>query len=905
MIDTMSADPAPSAAAAPAPRAWWWRRFARLPLGVRLTSYVALGLVLTLVALGLTATVVARRPLPQTSGTLDVPGLTGPVEVLRDTAGVAHLYADTTEDLMMAQGFVAAQERFFEMDVRRHASAGRLAELFGEEAVTSDVLVRTLGWRRVAEAELPLLAPETRTALDAYADGVNAYLADRSTAAISLEYVVLGAGGLDYSPEEWSAADSLAWLKALAWDLSGNLQDEVDRVLSLAAVGADRTAQLYPAFPFGRTDPVVTQGAVVDGVFEQDASEPDTRNPLRAPTGPALDGPRDVPLDRPVRAAASALAGLGAGTDRVPAWLGAGGQDDPAGSNAWVVSGEHTDTGAPLLAADPHLAVSAPGPLLQVGLHCRTPGPACPYDASGYSFAGVPGVVVGQNADIAWSLSKLGADVTDLFVERITGDTWRRDGEQVPLRRRTETIEVEDGEDVTVTVRSTDHGPIVSDGDPALAEVARLAPVPRRAGTEEEYALSLSWTGLTPTPTADAILGLNRADDWGSFRQALSSFAAPAENVVYADREGHIGYQAAGLVPIRKSGNDGRLPSAGWRTENDWTGEFVPYDGLPNVLDPESGVVVTANQAVAGPDYPYFLTDDWDHGFRAQRVTDLLDAALVPSADDTDSTVSLGELATLQLDDRHPLGPVLTPYLLDVELPGGYYSDGQDLLAGWNFEQPADSAAAAYFNVVWRTLLALTFHDELPEPLWPDGGQRWVAVVTALLADPTDAYWDDVGTDEVETRDDVLVAALREARDELTRRQAVRADEWTWGALHQLELRSSTLGDHALGWLFDGGGHDVGGGGTSLNATSWDAAEGYDVTLAPAMRMVVSLDDDPDGSRWVSLTGVSGHANDDHFTDQTGRWVDGRTLPWAFSEDAVRAAAEETLVLTPAGTDQE
>jgi penicillin amidase len=921
MNATMTADPGPHAEVPPeAPREGaadqvggrrrdpWWRRFARLPRGLRLASYVAVVLVLALVAVSLTATVIVRRSFPQTSGTIEVAGLGAPVEVLRDDAGIARLYADTTEDLMFAQGFVAAQERFFEMDVRRHAAAGRLAELFGEEAVASDVLTRTLGWRRVAEAELPLLAPETRTALDAYADGVNAYLADRPTSRTSLEYVVLGAGGLDHTPAPWSAVDSLSWLKAMAWDLSGNLQDEVDRVLAIAAVGSRRAAELYPAFPRDETAPVVDQGSVVDGVFEQDASTGGTRTPLRPPPGPAYGA---GPVARPGGATPSLLARLGAGDGGLPAWLGAGGQDDAAGSNAWVVSGDHTDTGAPLLAADPHLEATAPGPLLQVGLHCRDVGPACPYDVSGFSVAGVPGVLMGHNADIAWGMTKLGADVVDLYVERISGDTWQRGREQVPLRRRTETIEVEDGDDVTITVRSTDHGPVVSDADPALAEVAALAPV-SRAGAPEggELALSLSWTGLTPRPTADAILALNRASDWTSFRQALSSFAAPAEGVVYADREGSIGYQAAGRVPIRKSGNDGRLPSAGWRSENDWTGEHVPFDGLPNVLDPDDGLVVTANQAVAGEDYPYFLTDDWDHGYRAQRITELLDAALVPSVDDDDDTVSLGELAALQLDDHHPLGPVLTPYLLDAELPGGYYSDGQELLASWDHGQPADSAAAAYFNVVWRNLLELTFHDELPEELWPDGGQRWMAVVTDLLDDPGNAYWDDRATDPLETRDDVLVTAMRAARDELTSRQAVSADEWTWGGLHQLDLRSPGMQDHPLGGLFDDTGRASPGGSAAVNATSWDAAVGYEVTVAPAMRMVVSLAGDGseglegvaglDQSRWVNLTGVSGHAYSGHAFDQTERWLEGRTLPWAFTEDAVRAAAEDALVLTPA-----
>jgi penicillin amidase len=849
--------------------------FRALPKPLRVSTYVVVALVLVMVAGLLTGVVLVRRAFPQTTGTIEIAALEGEVEVVRDEHGIPQIYADSAHDLMVAQGFVAAQERFYEMDVRRHATAGRLAEMFGEDALETDLYVRTMGWRRVAERELPLLQPDTRAALEDYADGVNAYLADRAPSEIALEYTVLNAGGLDYHPAEWTAVDSLAWLKAMAWDLRGNMQDEIDRVLSADLVGSKRATALFPPYPYDEHAPILDQGAVVDGVFEQDALTGGTRNPRRPPYGPD---------------ALAQLAGLRAGLDRMPAWLGRG---DGIGSNSWVVDGDHSTTGAPILANDPHLGVSMPGVWMQVGLHCRTVSDACPYDVAGFSFSGVPGVIIGHNADIAWGFTNLGPDVTDLYVERIEGDTWRYGGEDRPLRSRTETIEVADGDDVEITVRSTKHGPIVSDVDDTLAEVATDAnlPAPRRTGVET--AVSLAWTALEPRPTADAILELNRAEDWDDFRAALSDFAAPSQNVVYADREGHIGYQAPGLIPIRKSGSDGTMPAAGWRPEDDWTGEFVPYDGLPNVLDPEEGLIATANQAVIGEDYPYLLTTDWDRGYRSQRIRDVLEG---------DDELSVQEMLDLQLDTRSPMAPVLVPYLLDVPLPRGYYSNGRRLLAGWDFRMDADSAAAAYYNVVWRNLLELTFDDELVGDARADGGQRWFAVVTDLLERPEDQFWDLRSTDgTVERRDDILEQALLEARDELTSLQSPHPDEWSWGDLHELELRSSTLGESGIGAverLFNRGGWEVGGGGGIVNATSWDAREGYEVVAAPSMRMVVSLDD-LDESRWINLTGVSGHAFNDHYTDQTELWADGETLPWAFSAEAVEAAAEDTLTLAP------
>ncbi|WP_344151738.1 penicillin acylase family protein [Nocardioides koreensis] len=852
----------------------WWRSFLRWPRVARITTYVVVGLVLVLVVALVTGAVLVRRPFPQTSGSAELAGLGADVEVVRDDHGIPQLYGDSVADLMRAQGYVHAQERFFEMDVRRHATAGRLAEMFGEKALDSDEMVRTMGWRRVAEQELALIKPETRAALEAYADGVNAYLDQHSPSQIAVEYTVLNAGGLDYRPEHWTAVDSLAWLKAMAWDLRGNMTDEIDRVLALADHSAEQVQELYPAYPYGEHAPIVGQGAVVDGIFDQAATQGATRKPQR----PAYTaGARRV------------LSRLQAGIERMPTLLGRG---DGIGSNSWVVDGDHSATGEPLLANDPHLDASLPGVWMQMGLHCRTVSEDCPLDVAGFTFSGVPGVIIGHNADIAWGFTNLGPDVTDLYLERVQGDRWRYDGKLRPLRTRTETIKVHGGDDVELTIRSTRHGPLLSDVSDQLTDVGEEARVDGRPD-EETYAVALEWTALHPSATADAVLELDTATGWDSFRAAAADFAVPAQNLVYADTEGHIGYQAPGRIPIRKSGNDGLLPVAGWRPENDWTGDYVPFDGLPNVLDPEEGFIVTANQAVIGQDYPYRLTDDWDQGYRSQRIRDLLDK---------EGELSVDEMLDLQLDDRNPMGPVLTPYLLDVDLPRGYYSDGQRLLLHWDFGQPADSAAAAYFNVVWSNLLRLTFQDELPEDQWPDGGDRWFAAVSHLLATPADPWWDDAATDRVETRDDILAEALTTARDELTRRQDVSADEWSWGRLHRLDLHQAALGESGIGpveWLVNRGTWQVGGGSAAVDATSWDASEGYAVTSAPSMRMVVSVGDF-DKSRWINLTGVSGHPFDGHYTDQTDLWADGDTLPWPFTPSAVHDAAEDTLTLTPA-----
>ncbi len=864
----------------------WWSVFRTWPRPVRLATYVAAVLVLALVITLVAGVAAVRRPFPQTSGEIELAGLEAPVEVVRDEQGVPHLYGDSIADLVKAQGYVHAQDRFYEMDVRRHATAGRLAELFGEAALESDLLVRTLGWRRIAEEELALVEPETRRLLEAYADGVTAYLEQHSPGEIAVQYSLLRLTGLDYRPEPWSAVDSLAWLKAMAWDLRGNMVQEVGRALALTTVGPERTQDLYPSYPYDEHRPIVDGGLVVDDVFEPEATTGGTRNPARPAPMPAELGAEAV----------AALERVGDGVRRMPPLLGRG---NGIGSNSWVVSGDHTESGLPLLANDPHLGVSLPGVWHQVGLHCRTVSADCPLDVSGFGFSGVPGVVIGHNADIAWGFTNLSPDVTDLYVERIREDRWLHGGRWRDLTVREETLRVRGGEDLTLAVRSTAHGPIVSDASLELGALAQRAPVgrPLTQPAGEEYAVSLAWTALQPGRTADAILKLNLATDWESFREAVSTFEVPSQNLVYADTTGVIGYQAPGRIPIRKSGNDGRLPAAGWLPENDWTGSYVPFQALPYVVDPPEGFLVTANQAVTGPGYRYHLTDDWDHGYRAQQIRERLETLV-----GAEEPISTEDLTDLQLDERHPLAATLLPWLLEVELPAGYDSEGQEVLADWDGRATADSAGAAYFNVVWRNLLARTFQDELPLEQWPDGGDRWYAVVERLLDEPRNGWWDDLTTDDrVEDRDDILRAALLDARDEITRLRSRNPQGWSWGDLHRLDLYDATLGTSGIGlveWLVNRDGWGVGGGSATVNATGWDATLGYQVATAPSMRMVVDLAD-PDASRWVNLTGVSGHPFHEHFTDQTDTWAAGETYAWPFTRSAVDAAADDTLILLP------
>lgn len=411
---------------------------------LKIATWLVGVLVVALVAGVGTAIWTVRRSFPQTSGTLTVAGLHDPVTVIRDASGIPQIYAANPADLFFAQGYVQSQDRFFEMDFRRHVTSGRLTELFGRSALKTDIFVRAMGWRRVAEQEMPLLSPDTRSYLESYAEGVNAYLAGHHGLQLSLEYAVLGLTGLDYTPQPWTPADSLAWLKAMAWNLGGNMQDEIERSLDSVRLSPAQVDELFPPYPYQRNQPIVTQGAVVHGVYEQNAKAPATRLPSRPPF--------------PYTRAAPALSDAAAASSSLSKLLGNGAG---VGSNAWAVSGAHTASGAPILANDPHLDASMPSTWYQMGLHCTSVTPAGPYDVSGFTFAGLPGVVIGHNEHIAWGFTNLDPDVQDLYLEKLLpGYRYRYHGAILPLKTRKETFRIAgESEPVTITVRSSRHGP--------------------------------------------------------------------------------------------------------------------------------------------------------------------------------------------------------------------------------------------------------------------------------------------------------------------------------------------------------------------------------------------------------------------------------------------------------------
>jgi penicillin amidase len=852
------------------------RRSVGRTIGITLFSIVAGVVVLALIAVGFLAYTV-QRSFPQLSGEVVVTGLDDEVIVQRDELGIPIITADSSHDLFYAQGYVHAQDRFWEMDFRRHVTSGRLSELFGESQLATDKFLRALGWRHIAEQEVEALGEAERAYYEAYADGVNAYLADHDGADASFEYAVLGLQNADYEIEPWTPADSVAWLKAMAWDLRSNIEDETERAVIASDFTQAQIDELYPAYPFDRNPVIVPEISAVPAV----GTAPGDETTVSTSSTSLIEWSE---VDGVIDAVSTLVAGAGEGI----------------GSNSWVVSGDLTETGMPLLANDPHLGASLPSVWHQIGLRCAAVSEECPFDVAGFGFAGVPGVIIGHNDRVAWGFTNLTTDVTDLYIEKIEGDKYWRDGALVPLEERTETFEVAGGDDVELVVRSTVNGPIVSGltddfttiaADPYVGDTPAIEqPIAAPTG---EYAVSLAWTALKPGTTATAIFALNVARDFDDFRGAAALFDVPAQNLVYADVDGNIGYQTPGTLPIRGAG-DGSMPQPGWDSAYAWQG-FIPFEELPVVYNPTEGFIITANNAIVGADYAHFLTRDWDYGWRAARIQELIQRKIA------NGPLTADDMRDIQADNASFIGMRLTTAYLDVQTGDDETDAALDLLREWDAQNAADSAAAAYANVLWDTLAQNIFVEgrESPAPLSDQG--RLFLVVDGLLDDSASAWWtnDGIGIDGM---DEMLEQSAIEARERLVALQGDNAARWNWGGLHALPLVSDTFGSSGIApieWLFNRGPYPVGGGSSMVNATGWDLGSSFATVTVPSMRMVVDLSDF-DASRWNHLTGTSGHTFHPNYIDQSQTWQNAETTPWAFTPEAVSATTTDTLTLVPA-----
>ena len=794
-------------------------------------------LLILLILIGVTGVVLVRRPFPQTEGTLPLPGLHEQVEVFRDPYGVPHIYATNEHDLFMAQGFVHAQDRFWQMEFWRRSGSGTLSEILGPSALESDRFIRTVGWHRTAAQELEQYNESELGVLDAYAEGVNAYIEQRR-GRLGLEFTVLGLTGVHFDPEPWTPLNSLTYAKLMAWDLGGNRSTELTRALIATRVGTKALEELIPPYQDGY--PTI----VADAVHEA-----------------SLAAIPEEPFD---------MQSFGFG--------------EGIGSNNWVISGDQTESGKPILANDTHLGIQMPSIWYEVGLHCDPVGPECPFNVVGFSFASIPGVIIGHNDHIAWGVTNLGPDVQDLFIEKINPENpnqyeFKGRWEDMEIIREEITVAGQDDAEV-VNVRITRHGPIINDVI---------------GGVEEEWSygwqpLAFSWTALQPGTTLKSMLMLNTASNWDEFRAALSYWDVPSQNFVYADVEGNIGYQAPGRIPIRASGN-GAMPVPGWGGIYDWVG-YIPFDSLPRAFNPAEGYIATANNAVVGTDYPYFISADWAPGYRARRIVEMIEA---------DESITVQDIMTMQGDSVVVYAQDILPFLLQLPTTDPKQAQALDYLRDWDFNADRESIPAAIFESLRLHLIDRVFGDELGEQLLQRSRGDLAVGLSRMLPDKDIHWFDDITTPEVENRDDVLLSALEDTIDELSEVLGEDMSRWKWGDLHTATFRNQSLGSSGVGIIeaiFNRGPVAVDGTVGAVNATSYSMSDPYAVAAVPSQRQIVDLEYF-ERSLTMHTTGQSGHPFHRHYDDMIDPWrnIQYHTMLWTRGQ--VEAAAETQLTLTP------
>ncbi|WP_221739771.1 penicillin acylase family protein [Arachnia propionica] len=855
--------------------------------------------------------VIARAPLPKYDGELQLAGLNGEVTIRRDELGVPHIHASTDRDLMFAQGFVHAQDRFFQMDLRRHITAGRLSELVGEGGKESDIAVRTMGFRRVAEQDWEQLSDETRGLYEAYAAGVNAHIRDKAPWQIANEYTVLGLtvpfGGI----EPWTPVDSLAWLKAMSNSLSASHGTEAGNMALLKQLGSPGAVEeLFPVADEAASRPIV----LADGVSNlRPRGDYPIADPLPLPEVAATE------VDCPPEVAAEVASGAtpNSFTDAVQAAqatvkkvAGSLGEGHGIGSNSFVIGGQHTASGKPILGNDPHLDIDHPSVWSQVGLHCTGDGAGCTFDVEGFSFAGMPGVLIGRNPDLAWAFTNLGGDVSDLVVERNVGENaYLRDGKCLAYTTRTETIQVAGGEPVELTVKESVHGPVISD---LLNPDANFAGFPNLPG---DFSVALQWVALIPSRTAEAIFDLNRASDAAGVAAAAAKFSDPAQNILFATTAGDIGYQAPGLHPIRPIqaeadqnhglhgadalGADGRWPRPGWDSSYDWQGFYAPED-MPAVLNPPDGIIVPANQPVTPKDSGPFLDGWYFHGYRSQAMYD----ELVRMAEA--GPISEEQAWQVMLLDRFPGAETLGKAFTSVKLADPRLREQQEVLRGWlddGAHMAVEEPGAAIMAALFAHLADQVLGDELREYTFSSPNTlEW------LVSNPGHRLWDDQSTPGVEDADAILRRTWAAADADLTAQLGTDHSAWSWGKVHVETPTHQVLGGEGVPgpvrWYFNRGSQPVGGTGDAPNA-SWfnpqvkDGRVDYEVISGGSMRMTVDLAD-LDAAHWSTSSGVSGHPLSKHYDDQFATWAAGGRHPWPFTREAIEATTKHRLVLRPA-----
>jgi penicillin amidase len=800
-----------------------------------LLSRIAAGLAVSLLIVAVVAAVggaawlknAMRAQLPTLDGELKLPGLSAPVVVRRDAHGIPHIQAATMQDLLEAQGFVVAQDRLWQMDMARRFAAGELAELLGPGVVEHDKVQRTLQIRPTAEHLTATMPADQKLLFEAFARGVNAFIATHKD-NLPAEFRLL-----DYTPRPWQPVDS--WLVAL--NMVSRLDTlypwKLERERVEARLGPTLAAQLYPSTTWRDHPP--TQ------------SIPDL-------TAPQQNIPQ-VPLDESQSSLEDLL------RLRQILKLGSGRCDGcQPGSNEWVVSGARTANGKPMLSNDMHLEHSIPDIWHEEDLQ------AGDFHVSGVTTPGIPFIIEGHNQHISWGFTTLNGDVQDVYVEKTNGrgEYWAGNGWRQPEHDQ-EHIHVRFGKDVLLDVQRTDHGPVIT---PLFPHETRM--------------LALKWTLYTTPVHGLALQALDAASNWTEFRQAIGQWWAPTQNMAYADDQGHIGYQAVGLFPVRPAGLSG-VPIVETGTaadsEHEWQG-YLPFAQLPTVLDPDNGIIATANARITPDGFPYPLALNWDAPYRNERIWKWLSGH---------SRLTPADMLTLQMDTYSEVDRELAQrfaYAIDrARGTDAKLRQAADLMRSWDGVITKDSVAAEIVDATKQALWPMVLEPKLGDD-WKLYDWQSKNFVQEEMVEKAPPEWLPA---KYQSWDDLLAAAVRRGMADDHAPLSLR--DWTYGSQHVMNVQHPLYAmlPYFRGWTSTGP-HQMAGDETTL-----DHVRGL---LGASQRLTVDWGN-LDGSTENIVMGESGDPLSPYFLDQFPYWYKGKTFAMPFSDAAVAAATTHTLRLVP------
>jgi penicillin amidase len=809
-----------------------------------------------------------HHALPQVDGTISLPELKAEVQVTRDVRGVPHIRAQSTDDLYFAQGYVMAQDRLWQMDILRRAAAGELSEILGPSTIEIDRRFRMLGLRQAAERDAGQAGVEFRGPAEAFARGVNRFIEDHS-GSLPIEFRLLR-----YQPKPWRVADTLLIVGYMYESLTSTWRWDLNRAAVSKRLGTQRAADFYDdTSPYDHPivgvagQPGTAQASADAGPVERRVfAAKDTRQQVEYEQTASEAFSSIVPPSSILRPGdPSGVTGdaqniLFAFDENIRAALG---------SNNWVVDGTHTASGKPLLENDTHLMLGVPDIWYLVQLN------GAGMNAEGFALPGAPGIIIGHNDRIAWGFTNDYADVQDLYAETFNPadpQQYQVNGQWVATQVRHEVIHVKGQADRTMDVVVTRHGAVVEqDGNTGYA---------------------LKWTATQPGGLSHAYFGLAAAHNWQEFRERMRDAAGPAQNAVYADVDGHIGFIVAAHIPMRRCANwppagsnlplttpCGSVPMPGNTDDYEWTG-YIPFDDLPQVLDPPGGIIATANARVVGAGYPHFITSNWGPPWRTDRIYKLLAAPTKFRPED---------FAEIERDVYSEIDVIVAQALVKAgENAKPHDSRTSDLigrLATWSGRMDADSVEATFVEQAVSDIERNILHPYLDDNVHVSNPRLDVFLERALRERP--AMWLPPG---FHNYDELLMASADLAVSELTASIGNDTSKWKWGQRNSL-LIAHPFGQSGLlarifsiGPMPQSGAHDV------------IKAAGH--SFGPAMRMVADLSN-WDASFMEITTGESGELGSQHYRDQFPAWFSGQPLPAPYSEEAVRPTIIHTLLLEP------